>query len=120
MEGHACQSRMVVQDTEQPSTSTSFKRQTTGLFGPLYDTHSIAHRYLSWLHSISLSAINLPPFGNLGFCRYKSSFRQFHSRFFPDGRIFYSLTSLELEESVVCGQSEPEDGGDSHEEGFEG
>lgn len=72
-----------------------------------------------WLRSISLFAISLSPFSNLGLCGYEASFRQFHSRFFPDGRLSYSLMSLELEESIVCGKGKPEYGGGSHEKGFE-
>jgi len=90
------------------------------VFSGLHIIHSIVHQYLSRLRSISLFTINLSPFSNLGLCGYEASFRQFYSRFFPDGRLFYSLTSLELEESVVCGEGEPEDSCDSHEEDFEG
>ena len=122
MEGHTCQSRVVVKTPNwnynlllQPSNGAEHPM----VFSGIYIIHSITHRYLSWLRSISLFAIDLSPFCNLGLCRHETSFRQFHSRFFPDGRLFYSLTSLELEESVVCGQGEPEDSSDSHEEDFE-
>jgi hypothetical protein len=85
----------------------------------IYITPPVAH-LPTCLRPVSLFAISLPPFRNLGLCGYETSFRQFHSRLFPDRRFFYSSVSFELEERVVCGQGEPKDGGDSHEKGFEG
>ena len=72
------------------------------------------------LRSISPSSIGLSPFGDFCLRGYEALLRQFHSRLFPDCRLSYPLTSLELEKSVVCGQGEPEDGGGSYKENFEG
>lgn len=71
------------------------------------------------VHSGSLFTVIRSPFGNLSFRRYETSFRQLHSRLFPDGCLLYSMVGFEFEESMICGHGEPEDGGDSHEEDFE-
>jgi len=81
---------------------------------------SSVHRCRSCLRLFSLFPIGLSPFGDLSLSRYEALLRQSHSRLFPDFRLLYSLASLELEKSVICGQGEPEDGSGSHEEGFEG
>ena len=80
--------------------------------------HYIAYRYQPCPRQPSLFPVRLSPLRNLGLCGYETSFRQFHSRLFPDRRFFYSLMSFEPEECVVGGQGEPEYRGDGHEEGF--
>jgi len=98
------------------SPSPGYKRRHLGVSM----LSSSANRCWSCLRSISLFPIGLSPFGNLCLRGYEALLRQFHSRLFPDCRLSYSLTSLELEKSVVRGQGEPEDGSGSHEKHFEG
>lgn len=65
-----------------------------------------------------LFSISCPPFIDFGLCGYETSLCQFHSRHFPDRGFFYSLPSFEPLECLVCGQGEPEEADDGHEEGF--